>query len=509
MLTSIRRKFGNQAEKGGNPVQLTRIRISTRIMAGLILCAFALCLMPLLYLSRYDVPCADDYIYGTAAHLTLVHGGSLTDAVAAALRHTADTYRGWQGSYAAIFLMCMQPAVFSERLYCLTPWLMSAALFCGLFALALCLMAKVFGMPRHIGTALAGTVGILYLLLMPYPSESLYWFNGSVYYTFFHGIAMLALALSVSTAKKGGFLRITGLCLLAAFLAGGNLVTGLTLCILAASGIVLLLVRKNPVGVRRLLLPVLVLFVCFCLNVFAPGNSVRAANEMARTPDAVGSILESFWMALRYAARWTRLPVLGGMLVLGMVFGAALPNCSFRFRLPGLFSLWSYCLFSAMFCPTVYTFGWAGPGRLQNIVFCSYLLLLALNLFYWLGWLFRRRELEKRPEQGLRFLSVLGTFVLCLVLLAASAAIRGGISLVSAYTALSTGQAETFYREAQERLEILKNPTVRVAKLKPYSDPPYLLYFDDLYDDPDAWQNRDMANYYEKESVILLPRDSA
>ena len=485
-----------------------RNRISTRAMAGLIFIAFVVCLLPLLYLSRYDVPCADDYIYGLEAHLTLVHGGSLTEAVAAAFRHTVSTYFNWQGSYSAIFLMCLQPAVFSERLYFLTPWLMSLSLFGGLFALSFGLMEKVFGMPRHIGTVLAGMVGALYLLLMPYPSESLYWFNGSVYYTFFHGIAMLAVSISISVARRGGLLRVAGLCLLALFLAGGNLITGLTLCLLAASGLVLLLLKRNFAGAIRLLLPALLLFVCFCVNVFAPGNAVRAVNEVARTPDAVGSILESFQMSARYAVRWTRLPVLGGMLVLGMIFRAVLPHGSFHFRLPGVFSLWSYCLFSAMFCPTVYTFGWAGPGRLQNIVFCSYLFLLALNVFYWTGWFCLRHERERQSEDGIKLLPMVGATALCFVLLAASAALHGGISLASAYTALSSGQAEVFYREAMERLVILKDPAVRVARLKPYSDPPYLLFFDDLYDDSDAWQNRDMANFYEKDRVILLPRDS-
>ena len=476
-------------------------------MAGLIFIAFVVCLLPLLYLSRYDVPCADDYIYGLEAHLTLIHGGTLADALAAALRHTVSTYHNWQGSYSAIFLMCLQPAVFSERLYCLTPWLMSLSLFGGLFAMSFSLMEKVFGMPRHIGTVLAGTVGTLYLLLMPYPSESLYWYNGSVYYTFFHGIAMFAVAISISVARRGGSLRIAGLCLLAMFLAGGNLVTGLTLCLLAASGMTLLLVKRNYVGARRLLLPALLLFGCFCVNVFAPGNAVRAANEAARTPDAIGSILESFQMAARYAVCWTRLPVLGGMLVLGMIFWAVLPHGSFQFHLPGLFSLWSFCLFSAMFCPTVYTFGWAGPGRLQNIVFCSYLFLLALNLFYWVGWCSLRRERERQHEAGIKLLPMVGATALCFVLLGASAALHGGISLASAYTTLSSGQAEVFYQEAMERLDILRDPAVRVAKLKPYSDPPYLLFFDDLYDDPNAWQNRDMANFYEKDQVVLLPRE--
>ena len=488
-------------------MNLTERRLPSRTLAGLVLCAFVLCLAPMLYLSRYDVPCADDYIYGTPAHLALVHGGNLSDALNAALKHTVHVYRTWQGSYTAVFLMCLQPAVFSESLYCLTTWLMAAALFGGLFILCLCLMNKVFGLSRHIGTALAGMIGTLYLLLVPYPSETLYWYNGCIYYTFFHGFAMFAVAWAVSTAREGGGLRIAGLSLLAAFLAGGNLSTGLTLCLLALSAVALLLVEKNTVGAKRLIIPSLVLLICFCLNALAPGYDMRQI-DVNHVPDAVSAVTGSFYKALYFSFYWCRLPVLGGMLVLGLLFWAVLPDSPFRFRFPGLVSLWSYCLFSAMFCPTMYALGWEGPGRLQNILFCSYLLLLALNMFYWLGWL-RQRSCMRQHEKGLRLLPALGALVLCPVLLAVSAVLRGGITLASAYTALSSGQAAVYYQEAQERLVILKDPSIRVAKLKPYSDPPYLLFFDDLNDDPNAWQNRDMANYYEKDQVILVPRDNA
>lgn len=156
----------------------------------------------------------------------------------------------------------------------------------------------------------------------------------------------------------------------------------------------------------------------------------------------------------------------------------------------------------------MYAQGWEGPGRLQDIIFCSYLLLLALNIFYWLGWI-RQRRGRQETVAGPRLLPILGALALFPVLLGVSAGLRGGVSLASAYTALSHGQAATYYQEAQERLIILKDPTIRVAELKAYSNPPYLLFFDDLYDDPDAWQNRDMASFYEKEKVILVPRESA
>ena len=93
-------------------MHLNTNRLPSHVLAGLILCVFFLCLVPLLYLALYDVPCADDYIYGTPAHLALVHGGDLADAISAACKHTVSVYQNWQGSYTAVFLMCLQPAVF-------------------------------------------------------------------------------------------------------------------------------------------------------------------------------------------------------------------------------------------------------------------------------------------------------------------------------------------------------------------------------------------------------------
>ena len=145
---------------------------------------------------------------------------------------------------------------------------------------------------------------------------------------------------------------------------------------------------------------------------------------------------------------------------------------------------------------------------MKNIIFCSYLILLVLNVLYWLGWLRQHRK-ESRPSAELPLLPTLGALILCMILTLAAGRLRGGISLASAYTALSSGQAATYYAEALERLTVLKDPSIRVAKLKPYSDPPYLLFFDDLKDDPDAWQNRDMAKYYEKEKVILITQSKS
>ena len=472
-----------------------------RALLLLSLAAFLLCLAPLLYLGRYDVPCADDYNYGASVRLVLAHGGSARDVLRALVTRVVDTWHGWQGSYSAIALMCLQPAVFSEKLYAVTPWIMCASLYGGLFCFCACLLGRVFGLPRRVGVITAALLGVLSLLLVPFPVETLYWYNGSVYYTFFHGLALFALALGIRTAREGGAGRILGLSLLGFFLGGGNLVTGLTLALLGPSALALLWLLKKPVEARRLLLPCLLFLLGFALNILAPGNAQRQLSFEGYTPEAIPAILRSFRFAAEYGLRWLRLPVLGVLLVLGQLFWASLPASSFRFRFPGLVSLWSFCLFAAMFCPTSYATGGLGAMRVTDIIYYAWLLLLALNLFYWLGWLSRRRP--ARREAALRPVPLFASLVLCVALLGVSAVLHGGISVASALTTLRTGEARAYYETAQERFAILNDPTVTVAELPGYASPPYLLFFDDLSEDIYDWRNTGVAVFYEKEAVLL------
>ncbi len=488
---------------------LTRRSVSYRTLLLLVTAALLLCLIPLLYMGRYDVPCADDYNYGIETHRCLMQGGSLLQVLGVAAERTATTYRIWQGSYAAVFLMCLQPAVFSEKLYWITPWLMSLSLLGGLYILCTTLFQRLFELPRRLGAITAGMLGILFLLLVPIPVQSFYWFNGAVYYTFFFGISLAALALAVKTAQEGGTLRCILLCLLALFLGGGNLVTALSCAILAVSALILLPAAGKKREALRLLAPALALLLGFALNVAAPGNAIRALS-VEHTPNAVAAILASFEQAAIHALRWLRLPVLAAMLFLWLLFRGALPASRFPFRFPVLVTLYSFCLYAAMFCPTMYALGNPGDWRLRDIIYYAFLLLLALNVLYWTGWVCRRRGRESAAAP--RLLPTLLCLLLCVLCLGISAKLQGGISLASAYTSLRSGQAAVYSRQAEERVEILRDPQIRDAELDAFLDPPYLLFFDDITPDPLNWRNLGMSAFYGKDSVVLrdtLPADGA
>lgn len=72
-----------------------------------------------------------------------------------------------------------------------------------------------------------------------------------------------------------------------------------------------------------------------------------------------------------------------------------------------------------------------------------------------------------------------------------------------AYASLVTGQAKTYHEEYLERLEVLKDEDNLNPVLKPFTQKPFLLYVDDIIEDPLDWRNMAMSNWYRKESVTL------
>lgn len=476
---------------------------SYRMLLILLLLFLAVSLVPLLLLAPYAVPCADDYSYGAQTHAVFTSSGSLTQTLAAALTQVKSTYRNWQGSFSAIFLMALQPAVFGARWYFLTPVLMLLSLLGGLFCFCLALFSGVFGLPRPLSGCVAAVTALLSLQLIPSPVQGLYWYNGAVYYTFFHGLALLAFALALRLIRRGGAGRQLLLCLLAVILGGGNYVTALSCAIVAVSGVLLLMLLRGRAW-KRLLPPALCLLAALALSMAAPGNGVRqSASE--HTPQVLPAILGSFRFGALYSLRWLRLPVLGALALLGVLFWPAARRCRFSFRCPLLLTLWSYCLLSAMFCPNLYALGDEGDKRLLNIIFYMDLLLLALNLFYWLGWLAARLGKRDPAEvRGAGLWQTLAAAALCLLCCALYLR-AGGYTSLMALGAMRSGEARQFREAAEARLVLLEDAGVRNAVLEPYPVKPYVLFMDDITCDSADWRNEAMAAFYEKESVVLAP----
>lgn len=504
-----------QKKGGGGMRPLKRIihfRLPEKAVFWLVLAAVVLMLVPMLLVARYNVPCADDYHFGAPTHAAWQATHSLAAVVKAAGEKVAERYANWQGTYSAMFLMALQPAVFGNGFYALVPFLTLGMLAAGTCFFCLSLFAKLLGASRWQALVLALVWLGIDTQLLPSAVQGFYWYNGAIFYTFFFGVqlfyfGLVARCLAAQHAPRGRSAAcVAGLCVLGLFLSGGNLVTAFGTLLILACVLCLLALCKNRRW-RVLVLPFLCLAAGFAINVCAPGNRVRQAAEGGTPLFAPLAV----WRAIQEAAVqfWKPRTVL---VVLALVFLApvlwnAAAAARIRFRWPLFFLVLTLGLYAAQFCPTWYALKQAGPARLLDIIFYSAFFWMAVNLFYFLGWLQRRLWAENgavpQARYSLGFVAAvaaalaLGCFVLRDTL---------NFSSVQALNAVRTGQAQQYHAEFEARVEILEDTAQPDAVLQPYSVHPRVLYFDDATPDAANWRNEAMADYYGKHSVIVLPR---
>lgn len=479
-----------------------------------LLAVLCICMVPLVILAAYCYPCADDFRFGLYPHLAFEQTGSVWAALADAAREVCETYFDWQGTFSAVFLFALQPAVFGEGFYWLCPAVMFSALFWGA-ARMFRAGAKLFCMPR--GTAVLACLAYLLLCtqLVQSPAQAFYWWNGAVYYVFFYAL-MLVLAARVlrMLAGRRTARHTAATALLAFFVCGGNYVTALLsleLFVLAA----LAAAYRQRSALKSMLAVLACAGAAFAVNAAAPGNAVRQAADYgsAALPGALGAVLRSFPEALRFGVGHLSPLVCLALLFLVPFFwrAAGRPN-AFRAPLPGLASALAGCWFASSFTPTLYAMGSIGPDRVQNIQFFLLVLLLILLEFYWLCW--ARRALARglcAHTKAMRLARRLVPVYLGLCVTAASGVaalyVATGhtekLACASAARSLWDGTADRYSELMQVREQVLAGPE-DVAVLPRITQETLVpaLFFDDIVSDTSDWKNEAMAAYYGKSMVV-------
>lgn len=81
----------------------------------MLLVILVICVIPLLWIAGYNHSSADNYSYGCLARWAWTDTHNIFQVIAAVGTKIRDTYYGWQGSYSAVALFALQPAVFGSN----------------------------------------------------------------------------------------------------------------------------------------------------------------------------------------------------------------------------------------------------------------------------------------------------------------------------------------------------------------------------------------------------------
>jgi hypothetical protein len=475
--------------------------------------SFILVSLPILILAFYNVPSADDYTFGSLLNNWIQENGyHILGILKCGIQNSCEYYFKWQGRYSESFFASFMPDIFG----CYWIWTIFLYVFfmSGIVFLFYTLSSRLAGKEyAGFGVGIGFLTGTAIAQNVPFPTEAFFWFDGSMAYMFHHTVYIFMCAVAVRyffTEKKSVVIRyLLLLTVLTLIAAGGNNVTSfiniLTWCVFA--GIAILLRKKWSV-----FYPLFLSVVGFLISYLSPGTKIRGGDSSNYTPILL-TIRKCFvWTIKQYLFKWITLGILVMLLfltpILLRIVRRIIERFEFRFQLPFLVLMGDVCFLSAMSCPSFYVLGEPGPGRLRNVIFVNYILLTVLTYAYILGWLSVRCEEQKwlkdlrdcyqrMNKRAMGSLVIITFAILCL-----GKFNHIGIS-VEAIRELASGQAKQYYQEAMIRKEIYQDESILDAEVEPYSVKPYLLYFDDITDDPENWKNKGVIEFYRKDSVKL------
>lgn len=469
-------------------------------------------LLPLFVLSFYNHPCSDDYNYGLYASQALRESGSLPAVLSAAARKTAETFQNWQGTFSAVFLMALHPAVFGEELYAFTAFFTIGSLLFATFFFLKNLCVKALHMPMTDYLITASAVSFFSIQFAPSAFEGFFWFNGAVFYTFFHAIMLCLFAfllkLFLAPTKKRAIPVAIAAALLAFYLGGGNYPTALLAFVTLLLATAWAFWKKLPLYKRVSFSACLVLeLAALTASMLAPGNAVRQS-YFATKPGAIESIILALGSAVRFITKHSTFPFLLALLLLVPLFSRCGAKLAFRFPLPLLAPVASVCVLGILMTPPIYAMSNTGAARMDDLYYFAYILLATANVFYFSGWFAHRFPWKKAVSP-----SSVPVFVLSVGLMFCASLVcmanLSSVSCVSALLSLKNGEAQAYHAQINSQLSQLQDSNVSDVVLEPVTARPALLFpsgVPSLTEDPENSVNKRVATYYGKNSVrIKLP----
>ena len=469
----------------------------------LCLIIFAVLLFPIVKVSFYTHPAADDFNYGVNT-INKINDIGLWGVLGGALKTVVYYFKTWQGTFSAIFLFALSPSIWGPNCYFLTTIIILLALLLSLMYLFKTIMINCLKCDKYIYYICTIIFYLLSIETLPSINQGLYWWNGASYYMIFFSLELVLLSLLFDAYINKKRKKVVLMCLLSFIIGGGNFITALQqIIILFILSLVLIIFKKDKSSV----LPFVFSLIGLGISALAPGNAYRAAGVVGMNP--IKAIMLSFTNAYAFMFQWIKPISIISIIIIALLLIPYIKNIKFKFRGMLLVLIMSYCIFSAEFTPTLYSTSSIGEGRLWNIMYISLLLIILLNTFYFIGYILNRMK-EKKAINNIDktinyFISGKSIITIVSLILIGSLMYFDRHSMTSyiTYDILQNGQAQKYDQEYRERQKILENKSIKKVEFEKYTYMPYPIFYVDYTSDKNHWLNIPVAEIYNKEYVIV------
>lgn len=159
-----------------------------KIVTGVAIAVLIVSIIPMLWISQYLHPFADDYVFGAEVYKIWNETHSFPACVQTAWNVAMTMYHTWQGTYSACFLMALQPGVFGQ--YWLGTFILISSLVTSTYTLLYMVMRKLLHSSR-LEYLFVSTLFVLMTIQFTWSYyDAFYWYNGAMYYTLFYSMSL-------------------------------------------------------------------------------------------------------------------------------------------------------------------------------------------------------------------------------------------------------------------------------------------------------------------------------
>lgn len=485
-----------------------------KIVTGVAISILIISIIPMLWISQYLHPFADDYVFGAEVYKIWNETHSFSACIQTAWSVAMTMYHTWQGTYSACFLMALQPGVFGH--YWLGTFILISCLMTSTYTLLYMVMRKLLRSSK-LEYLFVSTLFVLMTIQFTWSYyDAFYWYNGAMYYTLFYSISLFLASLLIGYQLNCSKLRkaligATSI-VLSIIIAGGNFVSGLGMGAILFAAI--LIMKKEQKRWPCLYMAILTIYsIAFLFSVLAPGNAFRQVTIESK-PNAIIAFFIAIGKSFDFLSESINIIQILMLMLLMPTLAKMASHSRFKFSHPWLCILITITLYSSFFFAHSYAMGTRGPGRVQNIYSYILLWLICTNIYYLSGAIQRKAEAKaplssaivdfvtaskKKYANSLLYAPYCAIVILILSVSLKERTTNRTVSL------MLKGTAMKFDKEMKARELTLKTNSQNIITLKPLSVEMPSDAFNDITIYPGYWINQGMAHYYNKERVIAAP----
>lgn len=482
--------------------------LSMRNISWMVLALFLLLLIPICYLSFVNRATGDDYGYGTDTRAAWMATGSLIEVMKAIGTTIKQYYDGWQGTWFSIAVFALQPEVFSDKGYVIVVfvmlflWIGSTAL---LFREILC---KEWGLSKWSYLLITLIYLIIGIQFVPSTKSSIFWFNGCAHYMLPFAMCQAVAWCLIRFVKEYRICYLAEITVLMTLLGGSNYQAALfALIVWFYVGIAGWLRHKNK-RIFLLLLPFVLEMTGLIISMKAPGNKVRGGENFGFSVSKIAATIglcfvEGIKAIIGYVQEKPMIFIGLAVLFLFMLEAFKSVEEGRKLKHPVIIILALICLYCAMQAPALYA-DVNVSGGVNNMNFMVFLLAAAGCLGVAANMISVKAKMS--GETVHRNVVIPGLFI-CAVLLVLC---RSNIKISTSWVSLEyirSGQAADYKRQMDLQTEVLTDEKIMDAVLPFVNDYQGPLMSMPVTEDPSAWTNTVMRQFYGKNSVVGIPRD--